>query len=45
MASETFKKGQKEAARRDKQLRNRVRRMEQRNERARIESGPQGDNS
>ena len=38
MASETFKKRQKEAARREKQLKKVARRMERRNEKAMTES-------
>jgi hypothetical protein len=38
MASETFKKRQKEAARREKQLKKVARRMERRNEKATTES-------
>jgi len=41
MASETFKKRQKEAARREKQQRKAARRMERRNEKARTGSKTQ----
>ena len=44
MASETFKKRQKEAARREKQQKKAARRMERRNEKARTESRIQGEN-
>ena len=44
MASETFKKRQKEMARREKQQKKAARRMERRDEKARSESKVQGDN-
>lgn len=44
MASETFKKRQKEVARREKQQKKAARRMERRDERARTESKPQEKN-
>ena len=44
MASETFKKRQKEVARREKQLKKVARRMERRNEKAMTESKPEGEN-
>jgi len=45
MASETFKKRQKEVARREKQLKKVARRMERRNEKAITESKSEGENS
>ncbi|HEV8341820.1 MAG TPA: hypothetical protein VGR30_05555 [Candidatus Binatia bacterium] len=44
MANETFKKRQKEAARREKQTRKAARRMERRNDRAGAETKPQEEN-
>jgi hypothetical protein len=44
MASETFKKRQKEAARREKQQKKAARRLERRNEKARSESKVEGEN-
>jgi hypothetical protein len=44
MASETFKKRQKEVARREKQQKKFARRMERRNEKAMIENTPEGEN-
>jgi hypothetical protein len=44
MASETFKKRQKEVARREKQLKKVARRMERRNEKAMTESKAEGEN-
>ncbi len=43
MASETFKKRQKELARREKQQQKAARRMERRSEKARTESQVQGE--
>jgi hypothetical protein len=43
MASETFKKRQKEAARRERKQKKAVRLMERRNEKARIESKVGGE--
>ncbi len=45
MASETFKKRQKESARLAKQQKKATRLMERRNERAKTESKPQEENS
>jgi len=45
MASETFKKRQKEAARRERQLKKVARRMERRNEKAMTERKVEGENS
>jgi hypothetical protein len=44
MASETFKKRQKEAARREKQQKKAARRLERRNEKARNETKISGPN-
>lgn len=44
MGNETFKKRQKEAARREKQQKKAARRMERRSERARIGEPLQGEN-
>ena len=44
MASETFKKRQKEAARKEKRQKKAARRMERRNEKGRSESQVSGDN-
>ena len=44
MASETFKKRQKEMARREKQQKKAARRMERKDEKARTESKGQGEN-
>jgi hypothetical protein len=44
MASETFKKRQKEMARREKQQKKAARRMERKDEKVRTESKVQGDN-
>ena len=44
MASETFKKRQKELARKEKQQQKAARRMERRSEKARTESQVQGEN-
>lgn len=44
MASETFKKRQKEMARREKQQKKAARRMERRYERAKTESTVEGEN-
>jgi hypothetical protein len=44
MASETFKKRQKELARREKQQKKAARRMDRRNERASAESNVQKEN-
>ncbi len=44
MASETFKKRQKEVARKEKQQKKLARRMERRGEKARTEGNSQGDN-
>ncbi len=44
MASETFKKRQKEMARREKQQKKAARRMERRDEKARTESKVEGEN-
>ncbi len=44
MASETFKKRQKEMARREKQEKKAARRMERREEKARTQSKVQGNN-
>jgi hypothetical protein len=44
MANETFKKRQKEAARREKQKKKAARRLERRNERARGEKQVRGEN-
>lgn len=44
MASETFKKRQKEVARREKQLKKVARRMERKNEKATTESKTEGEN-
>ncbi len=43
MASETFKKRQKEMARKEKQQKKSARRMDRRNERAKTEGNPQED--
>ena len=45
MASETFKKRQKEMARKEKQQKKAARRIERRDEKARTESQVQGDSS
>jgi len=44
MGNETFKKRQKEAARREKQQKKAARRMQRRSERARVEKRLQGEN-
>jgi hypothetical protein len=44
MASETFKKRQKEMARREKQQKKFARRSERKNEKARTESNAEGNN-
>jgi hypothetical protein len=44
MAAETFKKRQKEAARREKQLRKLARRAERRNEKATAQTEAEGEN-
>jgi hypothetical protein len=44
MASETFKKRQKEAARREKQQKKSARRLERKNDKARTESESGGEN-
>ncbi len=44
MASETFKKRQKELARKEKQQKKAARRMERRSEKTRSESKVQGEN-